>query len=523
MGCGAQKKVTQMSHDPKEEVKVTSRHQQARAAGKISETTPDSSKSDALMFTSSSQSIKIDASLFVRKNTSNLYENYDICGKIGEGLSGYIRQATQKTTGEARAVKSIEKSSLSTNPALKFKFFKELEILKSIAHPNILKVYEYFEDNFYFHMVTELISGGQLFDYVLQTKMLTEAIAAGFMQQIFSGVSYCHENGIIHGDLQPENILLEAQSSNSVIKIIDFGTSTLIGSTLSDQSYSNALFTAPEILSSKQYNEKCDIWSCGVILYILLSGKPPFFGKEQKDIAQRAIIGDYTLKSAEWLKISSTAKDLVKRCLEYNPMNRISAKEALEHAWIRENSSLTKMPSLINFQTLKNLNTFRLSQKVQQAVVTFIASQTLCKDSERLMTENFRKIDRNGDGKISKDELLQVYLMTKNIKEATNEAAKIMDQFDTNNSGFIDYSEFITACLKQEDIVNENNLMRAFKMFDADSSGKINIQELSEVLNIGASESSAFKVLVQEIDKNQDGEIDFYEFKEMMLKSLAEN
>lgn len=504
MGCGAHKKAASQQKAEAEEIKRTDKY-------------PDNAKSDGILITTVSQEIKVDPSLFIKKNDKQVNDNYKIDGKIGEGSNGYIRKATLLSTGEQRAIKSIEKSMISKNPADKLKFFNEVEVLKKIDHPNILKVYEYYEDSTYFHMVTEYISGGQLFDKILQTNDLSEPTVVNLMRQIFSAIAYCHEHKIIHGDLQPENIMLDISS----LKIIDFGTSSLIGTSHYDLDYSNALFTAPEVLSGKGYNEKCDVWSCGVILYMLLSGKPPFFGKDQKIIEQRVVIGDYSLKSAEWKNVSESAKDLVKHTLEYLPEKRISAKEALEHKWMTEITSGVASKSQVDISALSNLQSFRQGQKFQQAVLTFIGSQIVSKESQAKMSENFRKIDTNGDGKISKDELLAVYLKTKNLEEANNEVAVIMDKVDTNNSGFIDYSEFMIACLEHEDIVNDHNLKIAFRAFDTDNSGKINIGELTELFEIGVKKQSYLTEILKGIDNNGDGEIDFAEFTQMMVRTLT--
>ena len=529
MGCGLQKIARkQIEYTQREENKTiladTEQNAAIRHMGRFTEEIRISSETEIHedVKKRASQSIKIDTALFFRRNSKSLSSSYNLSRKIGEGNYGFVRLAIHKSTGEERAIKSIEKSKLSRNSIAQFKFFNEIDILKKLDHPNIIKIYEFFEDSQYFHLITEYISGGELLHYTLKLKATTEAIIANFMQQILSAVSYCHENAVTHGGIEPENILLDIDNSDITIKLIDFGTSTVIGSnSQSEKDKLNPLYTAPEILLGKNINEKCDIWSCGVILYLLLSGKPPFFGKNNHIIAERVISGEYTLKSPEMVKVSISAIDLITKMLEYNPNKRISAKDALNHIWIKE--STQKVKSLETFETtnLDNLKLFKAGEKLQHAVLTFISCQILPREQLKIMTDNFRKVDYNGDGKLSRDEIMNAYLKVMNKERAIKTANIIMDKVDTDKSGFIDYSEFLTACLKKEDIIDQNSLDLAFQAFDTDSSGKITFEEIVNLLKLQADEQNDLKNMLIEIDRNSDGEIDLQEFKDMMIKYFS--
>jgi len=179
--------------------------------------------------------------------------------KLGSGAFGSVRIGTHKITMQQRAIKTIKKSSISEDQFVKDKFFAEVEVLKTADHPNIVRLYEFYEDQLHFHLVTELVKGGELFDYIVSSKNLSEPVAAHFFKQILSAVNYCHTNGIVHRDLKPENLLLDRQDSSATVKVIDFGTSTII-----DQSkrlthrYGTSYYIAPEVLK-KNYDEKCDI------------------------------------------------------------------------------------------------------------------------------------------------------------------------------------------------------------------------------------------------------------------------
>jgi calcium-dependent protein kinase len=201
---------------------------------------------------------------------------------LGEGGYGKVYSCIHKETGSERVVKVIEKFLLNDDDMKMI--VDETNILRSLDHPNIVKMHEFFEDINRFYIITEISKGGELFDEIIRRKQFTENDAAIIMKHIFHCVNYCHTNHIVHRDLKPENIMLEENKDFSQIKIIDFGFSRHFESDeIIHEKKGTPYYIAPEVING-QYNEKCDIWSCGVILYIILSGNPPFNGKNNKEI-----------------------------------------------------------------------------------------------------------------------------------------------------------------------------------------------------------------------------------------------
>ena len=241
----------------------------------------------------------VETSGFIGKRTGSIIDHYNFSNKLGSGAYGSVRIGIHKVTNQKRAIKTIQKSSISEDMRQKTKFFNEVDILKQINHPNVVKLYEFYEDENNYHLILEYVTGGELFDYIVRTRHLSEAIAANFMKQILTGVSYCHKNNIVHRDLKPENLLLDKPGPDATLKIIDFGTSAIFDTKkLLTQKYGTSYYIAPEVLNMN-YNEKCDIWSCGVILYIILSGKPPFYGKNDQEILRSILAGHYSMKGVE--------------------------------------------------------------------------------------------------------------------------------------------------------------------------------------------------------------------------------
>ena len=218
--------------------------------------------------------------------------------------------------------------------------YLEVEILKKLVHPNIMQIFEFYEDKKNFYIITEFCEGGELFDKIIEKGTFSENEAAWIMKQLLSAVNYIHSNNIVHRDLKPENILLDTKKDN-IIKIIDWGTARFFDkSKKMNRINGTPYYIAPEVLAEK-YDEKCDIWSCGVIMYIMLCGYPPFNAESDELILEKIKKGKFSFPPEEWDSVSPLAKDLVTKMLEFHPSKRLSANEALTHKWLVSNNTKT--------------------------------------------------------------------------------------------------------------------------------------------------------------------------------------
>jgi calcium-dependent protein kinase len=392
--------------------------------------------------------------------------------------------------------------------------FNEINILKEIDHPNIIKMYEFFEDEKRYYLVTEICKGGELFDEILQRGKFSERDGAVLMKQVLSCINYCHQANIVHRDLKPENILLEQNKEFDQIKIIDFGTSLVYDPNRNlDEKLGTPYYIAPEVLN-KNYNEKCDIWSAGVITYITLSGMPPFNGQSDQEIMKKVREGQFSFDDRIWQTISENAKGFIRSLLTYNPEERPSAQQALQHPWITELATL-QVDENLAMSALDNLSRFNSDVTLKQATYAFIASQLMSKQERDNLSKVFKAFDTNGDGKLSMEEVKVGYLEHYGRIMSDQEVEQMFRSVDTDNSGFIDYTEFVVAATSQQNLTSEEKLRAAFNMFDKDGSGIISADEIREVLCFGGANSlsaEAVDAIIKQVDENGDGEIQFDEF-----------
>lgn len=453
---------------------------------------------------------------FIIDNPGKITEFYDVeKTKLGEGSYGSVFIAKSKKSGRIRAVKSIAKAQMKNVD----RFHQEIAIMKMMDHPHIIRLFENFEDHRNIYLVMELCSGGELFDRVIAMGHFTEVQAAIIMQQIIRAIYYMHENHVCHRDLKPENFLFLTKEpiENNLLKIIDFGLSCKFapGQYLTTKA-GTPYYVAPQVLQGK-YDQSSDIWSCGVIMYVLLCGYPPFFGDTDNEVLSKVRIGSFTFSPQDWKGISEDAKDLIRLLLKMNTKDRATAEQALNHVWIKHKAPKAADVALqTNF--VDNLRGFRAQNKLKKAALHIIAGQ-LNEDQIKALRETFMSLDNNGDGLLTRAELKEG-LEKCGLKEIPPDLQQIMEGIDSDGSGAIDYTEFLAATLDKRLYVQEDVCWQAFRVFDQNGDGKISMDELNQVLANGDVQdvvnAKAIADLMKEVDGNGDGHIDFQEFMAMM-------
>ena len=371
-------------------------------------------------------SLKFDKSNFIRMKTKSLFDEYEIKEKLGEGAYGAVYKVQQRTTNFLRAVKAIKRKHVDSTS-----FSNEIAVLRTIDYPNIIKLFDCYYDNNYYYMVEEYCSGGDLFDYIQKQKSFSERKAAIIFKQLISAVNHLHKKKIVHRDLKPENIVfIKTKNKDIFIKLIDFGASITFKGKYLTQELGTIYYMAPEVFMNN-YKEKSDIWSCGIILYTMLCGHPPFMGSDEKSIKSKILHSKLSFPTKDFCNVSSEAIDFIKSLLSYDPMQRPSAEEALNNCWLSDDKNNSNIG--LNKEIVANLSKFRTTLGLQKLTISFLANQVSVNEEIKRLKEEFDKFDINKDGEISKEELIKYLEKLYPYPEAVKKADEIFDEIDFNH------------------------------------------------------------------------------------------
>jgi len=347
--------------------------------------------------------------VFTQENPGHIEEIYSFKGKLGEGSYGQVKQAVHKDTGAARAIKTIHLQNIKD----KTRFEEEVAIQQKLHHPNIVRLYEVFKDAKSVYLVMELCVGGELFDRIVDQAeqsdsdmAFDERQAGTYMVQILGAMHYLHANNFVHRDIKPENFLMQDKSAAAEIKVIDFGLAKYNpeGTPMKTKA-GTPYYVSPQVLSGS-YTDKCDIWSCGVICYVLLCGYPPFFGDADPDILKRVKQGVFDYPSPDWDATSKEAKDFINKMLTFSEEQRPSAEEMLTHPWLQvcsKSGSSVPMPTTL----VDKLRRFQGEKKLKKVVLTLIAEQLEDKELSDLR-ETFQELDQDSTGFVRAGDLDQI-------------------------------------------------------------------------------------------------------------------
>ena len=445
-----------------------------------------SSKNESKLEDTSPNKVTLDTNLLVSKGTNSIKSNYKKVKVLGQGSFGTVYLVKHKLLNSSFAMKVIKKTNKSDKDDI---IMNEINILRKMDHPNIVKIHDFYVTQNEYILVTEYCPEGELFYEIKNFAPFNEALTGWYMKQILSAVNYCHKLKIIHRDLKPENILISKRNKQgfNFIKIIDFGTAIIFNKNKNDKALTGSIYyISPEVLSkNRNYSEKCDVWSCGIIMYILLTGLPPFNGESDEEIIRKIMNGKFDLKKYPWPIITSQAKDLIKKLLEFNVNDRISAEEALNHPWFEskqvkslENDGLFKVKN--PHKLLNNLVNYRSDNILSSTIFAYLIHNNIQLSQVHDAIKLFNTIDKNGDGQITKEELC---LGLENFMKLSGETLRekvdiIFNNIDTDHNGYIEYEEFIRAAVDKEYFLSENFLRFAFDYFDRDKNGEISFNEI---------------------------------------------
>uniref|UniRef100_A0A2P2LYV9 non-specific serine/threonine protein kinase n=1 Tax=Rhizophora mucronata TaxID=61149 RepID=A0A2P2LYV9_RHIMU len=441
-------------------------------------------------------------------------QRYELGRELGRGEFGITYLCTDKETGENLACKSISKNKLRTAVDIE-DVRREVEIMRQMPkHPNIVSLKDTYEDDNAVHLVMELCEGGELFDRIVARGHYTERAAAAVTKTIVEVVQMCHKHGVMHRDLKPENFLFENKKETAVLKAIDFGLSVFFkpGERF-DEIVGSPYYMAPEVLK-KNYGPEIDVWSAGVILYILLCGIPPFWAETEQGVAQAIIRSVVDFKRDPWPKVSDNAKDLVKKMLDPDVTRRYTAQQVLEHPWLQ---NAKKAPNVSLGETVRaRLKQFSVMNKLKKRALQVIAEH-LSVEEVAGIKEGFQLMDINNKGKINIDELRAgLHKLGHHLPD--DDVQFLMEAGDVDGDGHLDYDEFVAISVHLRRMGDDEHLHKAFEFFDRNNNGYIEIEELRYSLAdvIDANSEEVIIAIIHEVDTDKDGRISYDEFAAMM-------
>ncbi|KAG6573022.1 calcium-dependent protein kinase 10-like [Cucurbita pepo subsp. pepo] len=445
---------------------------------------------------------------------TRISDKYILGLELGRGEFGITYLCTDKETKESLACKSISKRKLRTAVDIE-DVRREVAIMSNLPeHPNIVKLKATYEDSKNVHLVMELCAGGELFDRIVAKGHYTERAAANVARTIAEVVRMCHANGVMHRDLKPENFLYANKKEHSPLKAIDFGLSVFFkpGEKFTEI-VGSPYYMAPEVLK-RNYGPEVDLWSAGVILYILLCGVPPFWAETEQGVALAILRGVLDFKREPWPHISESAKSLVQQMLEPDPKKRLTAQQVLDHPWLQNAKKAPNVP--LGDIVRMRLKQFSVMNRFKKKALRVIAEHLSVEEVE-VIRDMFSLMDTDNDGKVSFEEL-KAGLKKVGSQLGEPEMKMLMEVADVDGNGVLDYGEFVAVTIHLQRMENDEHFRRAFMFFDKNESGFIELDELRKALADEASEtdSDVLNEIMREVDTDKDGRISYDEFVAMM-------
>jgi len=479
----------------------------------------------------------------MRSRDDDVYKYYEVIKNLGEGSLGAVSSARKKAVGGSAytetkqkfgvftvkkkkdspimstssehqreyALKSIQLGRVSTEFLDEMR--NEIDILRTLDHPNIVKAYEVFETKRQIHIVMDLCAGGDLYT----RGPYSEKQSAAIVGKILSGVAYMHQKNICHRDLKFENIMWESTHKDAEIKLIDFGLSTkyLPGRYMSEGV--GTIYTmAPQVLKGV-YTEQADLWSIGVMTYMLLSSTKPFYHRKRRYMIDRILRCDYNFHGKQWLHVSQPAKDFVAALLKLNPGERLTAQQALDHEWLKNSFALSdRRPDEADMENIAgHITNYGKAGEMKKLALMVMAHKSSTDDIMKLR-KVFDQYDASNDGEITLSEFKTE--LGKQGAYSDEEIEKIFASVDVNKEGTVSYVEFLAATLEAHGHIEEDRLAEAFDRIDSDDTGYISRKNLKAMLGKEFTEEKVDKLL-SECDLDGDQKISFDEFQKAFRRS----
>eukprot|EP00388_Colpodella_angusta_P007921 GDKJ01022004.1.p1 GENE.GDKJ01022004.1~~GDKJ01022004.1.p1 ORF type:complete len:613 (-),score=160.07 GDKJ01022004.1:1791-3629(-) len=441
----------------------------------------------------------------------DINEKYEFVDKVlGTGFSGPVRMAVDKLSGRKVAVKPFSKVGARKDRIEMLK--NEAAIYLKLDHPNICRLLEVVEDEECVYLIMECCTGRELYHRLCAKKTYSERHAAHTTRQMLHAISYLHAHDIVHRDLKLENWLYADESDEADLKLIDFGFSKIWNPLKSRRMHAtcgSVAYVSPDTLTGS-YTNACDMWSLGVLVYMLLVGYAPFWGSDE-EVIKKISKGDYSLEGYRWESVSPLAKDFVSKLLVVDPQNRLTAQQALEHPWLNiaspeDNSSLSDYN--LSSEVLSSLRSFAQSSHFRRAALTMVAFSLSSTELVDLQT-TFKAMDHNHSGTLRISDLAN--FLKQHLDVSSDEIERIFQSLDHDGDHEISYTEFLAAAMQTRVRLHEDVLRKVFDRIDTTGSGFISVDDMRAIVG-DYFEGEPVEELIRQVDRNGTGIINFEQF-----------
>jgi len=502
--------------------------------------------------------VRFKTDSLVKEYFCNPFEIYKELEELGEGAYGVVKKVCLIDNPETvRAMKIIPKENIVEGQGQNL--IDEINILRKLEHPNIMKIYEYFDDNINIYIVSELYDQGDLLGKMQKLGSMSELVVKFIMDQIFNALSYLHANRVFHGDIKLENVMLYKTSKKKgrrltkiindsfklekdienlknngssmmfiedmtdyEVKLIDFGCSKFLQKKKHNKLsgiVGTSIYCSPEVIDNL-YDERSDEWSCGVLMYILLCGEPPFTGNTEEEIFANVKKGYIDFSKKKFKNISENCIDLIKKLLEPNKRNRIKASEALRHPFFIENfnpmKALTKNTDLNILKRFISLKKF--PSKLHEVVNAYCSFNFISKEEEKQLRELFRFIDADNKNRLTSDDFKKGFKKA-NIMVSRYELKNIMNILDSDGSNYIEYQEFLRATCDKKLLFKEENLRAVFGVIDKNKKGYATPEDIRRFVlgnDKKITNRSTLRGCTAQIGMKKNSKLTFEQFSEMI-------
>ena len=442
-----------------------------------------------------------------------IHQKYTFKDEIIRSSSGQVSLVEHSRTKLLHIIRKIPKSD-DSDSRQELILRKEIDLLSEIDHPNVMKIAQILVDRTHFYVVSEAVIGCKLTNFKNIAELQSEDAVADVMLQLLQAMSYCHGRGISHKNLSIGTVLLfETTVKKFLVKVIGFGSTRSRSEENLSLVTSQLLYAAPEVFSG-EWTDKGDVWSCGIVLHLLLTKTVPFYGTSKADLRESL---EQPFKPA--VSLPSDLQSLLQSMLHPKPSARLSAVQCLSHPFFLHHQAYVTSTNLNS--ALTNLKTFVCGQRIKMIILSFISAHVISPDEKQPLIDVFRRIDTDSDGKLGREELAKAYESTTTPEIAQLIAAHVMESVDFDHNGLIDFSEFMVAASNHRSLLTHKNLKIAYELFDQDNSGEITIDELKTTLKCEESEEQ-WEDLLQQVDTDTDLKLNFKEFSVLIRMAVEQ-